>query len=103
VLREGAARWLMVMARREAVRDAKRRPGADASGARAKALLASRDEFWARSVEHLCGPQLVDRTVVVLLHFPVPEEKYGSASLSQGRVFVARFGPHRYRVWWVHH
>jgi hypothetical protein len=47
-----------------------------------------------------CGRRAFDRTVVVNLRFPEPG--FGSASLSQGTVFVSLL-PARYHVWEVAH
>jgi hypothetical protein len=97
---------LRVGALREAARAAIRDAGGGLHrGARAvHPVVASTDSFWLRAVKRLCGPRIARRTVVVGLYFPVPARRYHSASLSQGTVFVSRFGlPHRYRVWFTFH
>ena len=63
------------------------------------AALATVDVARGRQVRRQCGPRVQRRTVVVILEFP---RLLPSASLSQGTVFVARFG-RRYRVWEVAH
>lgn len=98
----------MPAAKRAAMRYAQHGPGSATQdlqrGATARsAVLASRDHFWTLAVKHTCGPRLVERTIVVALHFPVAVHKFHSASLSSATVFVSRFPRHRYRVWWQFH
>jgi hypothetical protein len=70
--------------------------GIDTDGARAEAATrAMSDTDRGPEVERACGRRARRRSVVVFLSFP---EMRGSASLSQGVVFVARFED-GYAIW----
>lgn len=69
----------------------------DTAGAQVTASTRATSSPRGAQVEDTCGAQARERTVEVAFLFP---ELLPSASLSQGVVFVARFGDD-YRVWRV--
>ena len=76
--------------------------GLTTAGAIVERAALATDDQRGHQVKLYCGEKVWQRTVVVYLFFPIPERETGSASLSQGVVFVSQLKG-GWTVWEVAH